>query len=215
MRQRADIKRRLGRLILILAACAALAAGPVREARADHERNLDQLPPQLREYLIKAAFVYNFARFTEWPAAAFQGPTSPLRLCLLGKDPFGQALDSIAGKKIKNRDIEVRHLLFVEEARACHVLFISESAKGRLAEVLQLLRDAPILTIGDMPDAARAGGIIGLEIVQKKVRFRVNLDNAQGAGLKMSSRLLDLAMIVRNEPDAGDRPSQAEAAPTR
>ena len=211
MRYGADIKRRLGRLILILTACAALAAGPVAEARADHESNLDQLPPQLREYLIKAAFIYNFARFTEWPMEAFQGPASPLQLCLLGKDPFGQALDTIAGKKIRNRDIEIRYLLFVEEARACHVLFISESAQGRLTEILELLRDAPILTVGDMPEVTRAGGIIGLEIVKKKVRFRVNLDNVQSAGLKMSSRLLDLAMIVRNQPDAGERPNQAKA----
>jgi len=215
MRYGADIKRRLGRLILILAACGALAAGPVSDARAGHQGNLDQLPPQLREYLIKAAFIYNFARFTEWPAEAFQNPASPLRLCLLGKDPFGRALDTIAKKKIRSRAIEVRHLLFVEEARACHVLFISKSAEGRLAEVLSLLRDAPILTVGDMPDTARAGGIIGLEIVQKKVRFRVNLDNVQSAGLRMSSRLLDLAMIVRNEPKAGDHPNQTSANPMR
>lgn len=207
------MKRRAHKLILVLAASLFLTAGGVSEARADPGQGLENLPAPLREYLIKAAFLYNFARFTRWPSDAFQGASSPLRLCILGKDPFGPTLETIAKKKVAKRRIVISHLVWAEDAPECHVLFISASAHGRLGELFKLLDGKPVLTVSDEPGIVRSGSVIGLEIVDRKVRFRVNVDAAEGAGLKLSSRLLNLAIIVRNEPKAGMFDRQSTAVP--
>lgn len=194
-----DVTRRFHRVGLLTIACLALAVGraplALAESTADGHWDSGDLP----EYAVKAAFVYNFARFTEWPASAFAGSGSPLRLCVLGQDPFDGALDTIAGKKIRNRELVISYPIWAEEAQRCHILFISESVRERLPEIIALVNGFPILTIGDMPEVARSGGIIGLEKVENRIRFQVNLDAMERSGLRLSSRLLDLAIIVRNE----------------
>lgn len=193
------MKKRIYGTILAVMTGLAIMAGHVPNASADPSKELKQLPPPLRQYVIKAAFLYNFARYTEWPQNAFQGTLAPLRLCILGNDPFGPALQSIAGKRVQNRTIMVIHLIWAEDAPQCHMLFITASAQGHLKDLFKTLEGKPVLTISDTPDTVHAGGVIGLEMVEKKVRFRINLDNADSAGLKLSSRVLNLAAIVRNE----------------
>lgn len=170
-------------------------AGPIEDRRT----NSASLP----EYTVKAAFVYNFARFTQWPEAAFRDAASPLQLCVLGQDPFDGALDTIAGKTIGSRALTISHPLWASEARDCHILFVGETASERLPEIVALLEGSPVLTIGDTPDAARTGGIIGLENVENRIRFQVNLDAAQQSGLRLSSRILDLATSVHSERLSG------------
>ena len=200
------------RRLALAAACLVTGLGLPGESRAGAMDELQQLPPHVREYVIKAAFIYNFARFTEWPEQAFGTSATPIRLCLLGGNPFGRAIDSLAGKKIGEREVAVSQVLWAEQAADCHLLFISEAAAGHMPEILPLVEGKPVLTIGDTPDVVGAGAIIGLQIVDKKIRFRVNLDNVERSGLKLSSRLLNLAAIVRNDVgEVGSNPSQAQA----
>jgi hypothetical protein len=152
-----------------------------------------------REYLIKAAFLYNFAKFTEWPASAFASIDTPLTICVLGEDPFGAALDAIDGKEIKGRTVNIRRLADTTGAEACHVIFISISEQTRLAGILEALHSLPVLTVTDMPDFVRVGGIINLKTNKEdRVRFDINVGRAQQAGLRMSSKLLNLAEDTYN-----------------
>jgi len=154
-------------------------------------------PP--REYLIKAAFLYNFAKFTHWPDSSFSDAETPLDICVFGEDPFGGALDAIAGKTIRGRTVAVRRVASVEAGAACHLLFISDSELPRLKAILETLTGRPVLTIADMPDFARAGGIISLKTnEQDKLRFEINAGIAKRAGLRISSKLLSLAEITPN-----------------
>ncbi len=185
----------LAGLVIAAGLASAASAGPRDERRATSAG--------LREYTVKAAFVYNFARFTQWPDAAFQDAASPIQLCVLGQDPFDGALNSIAGKTIGSRELLVSYPIWASEVRGCHILFISESAGARLTEIVTYLDGSPVLTIGDSPDIARSGGIIGLENVENRIRFQVNLDAARRSGLRLSSRMLDLATSVHSERLSG------------
>lgn len=185
-------------LIGIVAAIAATSSSLAQMP----ERGLRNAP--VSEYLVKAAFLYNFARFAEWPAGAFKSPTDAVRLCVLGRDPFGSVLESFKGKRIGNRKIKVHHLIWAGEAADCHVLFLSQTTEGRLARLFQSLDGKPVLTVSDWPAPVWSGGVIGLEVVDRKVRFRINVDTARQSGVKLSSHLLKLAVIVRNRQKAAD-----------
>lgn len=145
------------------------------------------------EYLIKAAYLYKFALFTDWPESAFADAIAPLRVCVLGKDPFGPTLETIVGRKVGDRQVVTSHYAGVEGAERCHVLFISRSEKKRLAGILGYLQKRPVLVIADTPNFIQAGGIINLTIVEKKIRFEINARMAERAGLKLSSKLLRMA----------------------
>ncbi len=192
--------RRTGLSVFAILACAIGGATHAVAGPAD-DRQVSSAG--LPEYSVKAAFVYNFARFTEWPDSAFHDAASPLRLCVLGQDPFDGALGLIAGKTIGSRELLISYPIWADDAQGCHILFISESVQGQLADIVTYLDGSPILTIGDTPDIAKSGGIIGLETVENRIRFRVNLDAAQRSGLRLSSRILDLAMSVHSERLSG------------
>jgi hypothetical protein len=178
-------------LALAAIACSApLAPGP--GARAAVAQTL-----QAEEYAVKAAFLFNFARFTEWPAAAFASDDAPLVLCIVGTDPFGPALDAIEKKPVKGHPLRVDRKATEDGLSRCHVAFISRSRAGDLAEVLKPIETARVLTVSDIPDFARKGGMIGLLMEERKVRFEINVSAADRAGLKLSSQLLKLASIVK------------------
>jgi hypothetical protein len=148
------------------------------------------------EYDLKAAFVYNFAVFTDWPP---QAPVDVV-ICVIGQDPFGPALDALAGKSVKGQSLAVRRLNTIAEARKCRVLFISESEAHDLSRLLTAVKDLPLLTVADMPDAAQQGVMIGLVTEDRRVTFEVNVASARKAGIAISSRLLTLARIVYPSP---------------
>ena len=152
-----------------------------------------------REYLIKAAILYNLAQFATWPDSAFSTPDAPLRVCILGHDPFGSALDSLRGKQIGLRKLAIAVLTDVEYATACHVLFVSASEEPRLAEILDAVSSQPVLTVADFEHFATAGGIVGLTEVDDRSRLEVNVGAAGQAGLKLSSKLLRLAETVDSQ----------------
>jgi hypothetical protein len=150
------------------------------------------------EYAVKAAYLYNFAKFVEWPLQAFKTATSPLILCIVGKDPFGDALDAVVNKTVRERTLVVQRLPRVEKNTGCHILFLSNSESNHLAQVLRGLENAPVLTVSDIQGFAEAGGMIGLINVEQHIRFEINISSVQKANLKISSQLLKLAKIIGN-----------------
>jgi len=150
------------------------------------------------EYQLKAVFLMNFAKFVEWPTTAFRSAQNALTICVLGENPFGHDLDDVVrGQVAADRALAVKRLAQVQREDNCHVLFVSAAEKARTERVLGVLRNAPTLTVGEGDDFAAAGGMIGLFIDDNKIRFEVNLDAADRAGLKISSKLLKLAKNVR------------------
>ncbi|MEP7312782.1 MAG: YfiR family protein [Pseudomonadota bacterium] len=144
------------------------------------------------EYRLKAAVLYNFARYTEWPPDT--GPT--LTLCILGRDPFGPAIDAMQGKLVGTRELRTRRLRDGDSPLGCQVLFIARSAETLLPGVVELLRDRPTLIVADTPGAARQGAALNMITIQGKVRFEANLAAARAAGLQLGSNLLQLATLV-------------------
>jgi len=154
------------------------------------------------EYLIKAGFIYNFARLVEWPATAFAQPDSPIVIGIWGTDPFGPVIDQVLdGKRVNGRGFVVKRLKSLNDLKDCHILFVSSSEVARLNEAIHLTKSMPVLTIGEMPGFARHGGIINLTLEDSKVRFEVNVEAAKEAELNISSRLLALAKIIQQPAD--------------
>lgn len=156
------------------------------------------------EYEVKAAYIYNFGRFVQWPAKTASAATGPFTICVLGEDPFGPLLDStIEGQTIDGKNMVVRRISAPLQTANCRILFISSSADHDLKEILAVLDKASVLTVSDMPQFARRGGMIQFALENKRVRFEVNLATAERAGLTLSSQLLKLAVTVRRDPLPG------------
>lgn len=150
------------------------------------------------EYQIKAAFIYNFARFVDWPTQAFTDASAPMVIGVLGKNVFKNDLAQIiAGKIIRGHALEFRTFDSVADVEHCQVLFISDSEKSHLSKIISRLGNASILTVGESDDFIENGGMIDLRIVDDKVRFDINNSAAKSAGLTISSKLLSLALSVR------------------
>jgi hypothetical protein len=156
------------------------------------------------EYEVKAAFLYNFARFVDWPSQAFPGEeNSPFTLCLAG-DPFEGALDKILqGETLDRRPLTVRRMSADNDIHGCHILYVGPSEARRVPEILNNLGNAPILTVGETDDFIDNGGIVRFVKTGSRIHFQINPDAAQSASLKVSSRLLHLADIVRPRRRAG------------
>jgi hypothetical protein len=149
------------------------------------------------EYQVKAAFLYNFARFVEWPTEARHEPGAPFVIAILGRDPFGAVLDeTVAGKTVAGRPIEVRRAASVDDARDAQIVFISPSERPNTGAILKALERPGVLTVGDPDGFAQRGGAINFTLQARKVRFEINPAAAEQAGLKMSSQLLKLATLV-------------------
>lgn len=150
-----------------------------------------------REYQIKAAMLYHFAQFTEWPPEIFAGEPDTFIVGVLGRDPFGDALDAaLQGKTVEGRPVAIRRMTHVDDARGCHLLFISASEKGRMDAITTKLQDHSVLTVADVEPFTRTGGTIRLFQNKNKIRFEINREAATRAGLKLSSKLLRLATLV-------------------
>ncbi|HEX3531342.1 MAG TPA: YfiR family protein [Thermoanaerobaculia bacterium] len=177
----------------VLALAAALLFAGLEQARATQSGERD----------LKAAFLYNFAKFVEWPQAAFPEPTTPVTLCVLGDDAVGASLEMVVkGEKLNDRRLVVRLLRDPQATQGCHVLFVGPE-KGRLPEILAPLRGTGVLTVGGAADFLDRGGMIRLFLEQNRVRFDINLDAAEQSHLKLSSKLLRLARAVNPQRQEG------------
>jgi hypothetical protein len=192
-------------LAIVIAPIAAKVASKIE---ADSAAN--------REYQIKAAFLYNFVKFVDWPAEETADVNQPIIIGILGTDPFGDAFEPVKDTHVKGRKVSVERFKSLGELkkdgeqaeselrsqinaiRKCHLLFICSSEKGHLGEIIESLKGMPVLTISELDDFAESGGIIELTMEEEKVRFEINLHVAEKADLKIRSQLLRLAKKVIN-----------------
>jgi YfiR/HmsC-like len=154
-----------------------------------------------REYEIKAAFLFHFAQFVEWPEETFKDAGSPLIFCTLGEDPFHGALDvSLNGKTIDARSLRVLHLKPSQSVQVCQVLFLGAAENKLIPAAMSELKGKPVLTVGETEHFVLDGGMIGFSLDENKIRFAINLQAAGKAKLKISSKLLSLAKAVIGTP---------------
>ena len=151
---------------------------------------------KLNEYEVKAAYLYNFSKFVEWPTAAFPRETTPVIICIVGKSPLNDVIESLAGKIIKNRKLVIRQFSRAEDLNECHILFINAAVRTSHAQLLASIAPRSILTISDSKGFAAAGGIIEFIPAGGKIKFEINNRAAQQANLRISSHLLRLATTV-------------------
>jgi YfiR/HmsC-like len=168
---------------------------------------------EVSEYELKAAILYNLSRFVEWPPSTYADSQAPTVLCILGQDPFGAALKTLEQKQDGNsRPVSIRRLKNENGIRDCHILYISTSERKSVVQILSRLKGSNVLTVGEMSRFAAQGGIIQFTLADKQVRFDINLDAASRMTLKISSRLLVLARISKDQrriPDSTGEPAAA------
>jgi hypothetical protein len=175
----------IGRLLFALLLVSATRAG----AQADVS------PAAPTEYEVKAAFLYNFARFVEWPPEAQRA--EPFVIAVLGRDPFGAVLDeTVSGKTVAGRPIQVKRASRVDDVRDAQIVFVCASENKDLPAILKALERPGVLTVGDVDGFAERGGAINFTVQSRRVRFEINPARAEQAHLKMSSQLLKLATLV-------------------
>jgi hypothetical protein len=152
------------------------------------------------EYEIKAAFLYKFASFVQWPGAAPGNPPAgagPLCIGILGSDRFGSSLDQVVrGKQVGGREFAVERFQSASQALHCDIVFISASEQSRITEILEAFRGKPVLTVSEVPGFCERGGFINLKVLESAIRFEINVAAGERAGLRFSSKLLSLARIV-------------------
>jgi hypothetical protein len=150
-----------------------------------------------REYQVKAAFLFHFTQFAEWPEETFKDANSPLTYCTIGEDPFHESLDAaLNGKTIGARSLRVQHFKQPRDMRGCHVLFIAAEEKKFFPAILASVKGNSVLTVGESEHFVQDGGMIGFCLEGNKLRFEINLESAQKAKLRISSKLLALAKTV-------------------
>lgn len=178
----------------LLCALAGLAAHPAGYGASPSVSDGAEL-----EYRIKAAYLYNFARFVQWPASG-AGRRGPVVIGVLGKDPFGPLLDStIRGKTVSGRPIDIRRLDGLNQARNCHLLFVSAAERRNLDSIFAELEGAGVLTVSEIDSFVDKGGMINFVIEDERVVIDINLDAARRSGLDISSQLLKVARTVKYE----------------
>ena len=150
------------------------------------------------EYRVKAAFLYNFAKFVDWPQDVFSSQESPVVFCLVGDDPFGSSLDgTVGGRKAGGREIVIRRGVGPEQLADCHLVFATNDKASAVARILQRGVRPGLLTVGEGAEFIESGGVISLVVDEGKVRFDVSTEAAEAADLKVSSQLLKLARTVK------------------
>lgn len=149
------------------------------------------------EYRVKAAFLFNFTRFVDWPPGTYAAMDAPLEICVIGSDPFGQNLDqAVAGKLSSSHPLKARRIRQASEAEGCEILFLPAAEQARQRELLSALNGRPILTVGESPDFIQDGGMIHFLLVDGKIRFVINQRMIELAKLTVSSKLLSVAHAV-------------------
>jgi hypothetical protein len=154
--------------------------------------------PTASELEVKAAMLYNFIKFVEWPASALNAPTAPFVIGINGSGAFASVLaHTVADRTVQGRQVAVRQVASPAEMHACHVVFFIGSDAARGAAGLEVLRKSAVLTVGESPGFARRGGIIGFVMVDNRTNFEINVEASARVGLKVSSKLLRLASVVK------------------
>jgi hypothetical protein len=177
----------------VLGAVAALLLCLARPVPAQESQ-------ELPEYVLKAGFLYNFAKYVDWPVAAFDREDSPIVIGVAGRDPFGPDLEkTFQGKAVKGRAFLIERFAEPADIRRCHMLFVAKTDKARQSEILASASKWPVLTVGEEEGFARSGGVTSILIENAKPRLEVNPEAAEKAGLTISAKLLKAATVVRTD----------------
>lgn len=152
---------------------------------------------------IKAAYLFNFAKFIDWPDQTFVDATAPLHICFIGGESVEKTFRSLEGKKVKGKSLQVRNVTQAQDMGECHILFIGSDQIQRWPQIQKQIPQDGLLTVSDGDRFSQDGGMINFSPEQNRIRFIINLDNTQNAGLKLSSQLLQLAEVVHNTPQGG------------
>ncbi len=199
---------RIKACIFVVLALALFAAPISVQAQDDSAQN--------REYQVKAAFLYNFVKFVDWPKEKVADGNEPIIIGVIGKDPFGKAFDPIKNKQVKGKKVVINRFKGLEELRKsgeqikairkCYLLFICSSEKEKLREIINLVKDDSVLTVGEVKGFLETGGIINFLVEEKKVVFEINNHAAKQAKLKIRSKLLRLAKrVIPGKPSSEDK----------
>lgn len=182
----------------LICTCLCLFALIWQSAHAEQSQtdrqSAEQQPDDAR--LFKAAFIFHFAKLTSWPEGTWKNTLAPLNICTNGNDQLASDLKRLSGKIIKNRPVSIRSLNYSRSVNDCHVLYIATSEKTHYKKIINSIRNQPILTISELKDFTDAGGVIGLFREKGQTRFKIDLDNIRSTGLVLSSRLLNIAVVV-------------------
>jgi hypothetical protein len=159
---------------------------------------------EIPEYQLKAAFLYNFAKFTEWPENTFKDGSAPVVVVIFGEDPFGENINFIKDKSVKNRKLEIKRCHEIKELAACHILFVSSSEKKRLSEILAAIKISSVLTVSDIDSFIESGGVIRFVLTNDNLGFAINAEAVKRADFKISSQLLKFGQLVHAPSNATD-----------
>jgi len=155
--------------------------------------------PVVEEYQVKSVFLFNFAKFIKWPDAVFSDSQAPLYICIIGDDPFKQAIDiTIENEIVRGHSILIERLDSIKNAESCQILFISQSEVSNLATIFDHLQQQPVLTVSDIDSFVEQGGMIQFFKLGRKVRLLINPDKVKMAGLLISANLLRIAKIFHS-----------------
>lgn len=186
----------LGVLLRLMAVVTILALHDVRSLQASNSKPT--------EYEVKAAYLYNFGRFVEWPSRTGTPQPNSFSICVVGQDHFGAALNNLGDETIAGKSVVVKRLQTSKDAMNCRILYISASEENQLKPTLAALEGSSVLTVSDMPQFSQRGGMIQFILDGSRVRFEINLASAEHAGLTLSSELLKLAVNVRRSHASED-----------
>jgi hypothetical protein len=182
-----DWRRARRAFFLTLASWLALSASPQTLSSVESV-----------EYPVKLAVLYNFTKFVEWPVSSFRDPRAPLAICIVGHDPFSADLEGeLRTRTVGEHPVDVRKLRSTDTLGVCHVVFIPVTEKAEAGKIVKGLQGSSTLTVGETKGFAAEGGIINLMVEENSVHFEINQLAAERAGLKISSKLLSLARIVK------------------
>ena len=149
---------------------------------------------EANEQLLKVAFIYNFAKFTTWPDSVFPDAKAPITFCVIGKHEFGTAFDSVQGKSVGGRTVVVKYLSSYRNKDECQVVYVASSEKPRLPKIVSTSKEIHALTVSDIDGFGESCGIIRMvRGSDDRIGFEINVKAAEESGLKLSSKLLNLA----------------------
>jgi len=191
----------LNRPLMVVALwCGLLPAASVRAEQIDESKSLK----------VKAAYLYNFAKFINWPVNALERQDTLFVVCVLDDEPFAHSLSAtVRGKSVANRAVKIRRLSWAERrdrtsVSACQIVYIGQSVRHRLGDILTLLKEEPVLVVSDIDGFARQGGMIGFVLEQGRIVFEINRRALERVRLKASAKLLRLARIVETRVTGAD-----------
>ena len=186
------------RLVQALLLCALV---PIALLGAQAPPRAEIPEEQIPEYVVKAGFLFNLAKYVAWPEPAFETANAPILIGIVGDDPFGDVLErTLAGKSVHDHPFQIRRFRELADIRNVHMLFVPRSESGRLTQILRLVDDQPVLTVGEQAAFAVHGGMVAILIEGQKPSLHINPSAVERQRLEVDTKLLRIATIVKPAP---------------